>query len=57
MAGNQTGTVTVQGVCSDPPCETHETGTTNTATTATGITLEYILVVFSVFILKNRIVF
>uniref|UniRef100_A0A8C7QTH7 Host cell factor 1 n=1 Tax=Oncorhynchus mykiss TaxID=8022 RepID=A0A8C7QTH7_ONCMY len=47
MAGNQTGTVTVQGVCSDPPCETHETGTTNTATTATGITLEYILVVFS----------
>uniref|UniRef100_A0A673Z4E4 Host cell factor 1 n=1 Tax=Salmo trutta TaxID=8032 RepID=A0A673Z4E4_SALTR len=48
MAGNQTGTVTVQGVCSDPPCETHETGTTNTATTATGITLEYILVVFTV---------
>uniref|UniRef100_A0AAZ3SUW9 Host cell factor 1 n=1 Tax=Oncorhynchus tshawytscha TaxID=74940 RepID=A0AAZ3SUW9_ONCTS len=47
MAGNQTGTVTVQGVCSDPPCETHETGTTNTATTATGITLEYILVSIS----------
>lgn len=23
-------------VCSNPPCETHETGTTNTATTATG---------------------
>nr|4N3C_B Chain B, Host cell factor 1 [Homo sapiens] len=22
-------------VCSNPPCETHETGTTNTATTAT----------------------
>nr|4N3B_B Chain B, Host cell factor 1 [Homo sapiens] len=22
-------------VCSNPPCQTHETGTTNTATTAT----------------------
>ncbi|XP_056897298.1 host cell factor 1-like [Takifugu flavidus] len=28
-----TGTVTL--VCSNPPCETHETGTTNTATVAT----------------------
>ncbi|XP_051509407.1 host cell factor 1-like isoform X3 [Myxocyprinus asiaticus] len=31
-AGNSAGTVTL--VCSNPPCETHETGTTNTATTA-----------------------
>ncbi|MGH0140177.1 UNVERIFIED_CONTAM: hypothetical protein FKN15_070504 [Acipenser sinensis] len=31
-AGDQPGTVTL--VCSNPPCETHETGTTNTATTA-----------------------
>uniref|UniRef100_A0A6Q2XGA9 Host cell factor 1 n=1 Tax=Esox lucius TaxID=8010 RepID=A0A6Q2XGA9_ESOLU len=31
-AGDAPGTVTV--VCSNPPCETHETGTTNTATTA-----------------------
>ncbi|XP_035652466.1 host cell factor 1-like isoform X3 [Oncorhynchus keta] len=30
--GDVPGTVTV--VCSNPPCETHETGTTNTATTA-----------------------
>nr|XP_033778298.1 host cell factor 1 isoform X2 [Geotrypetes seraphini] len=29
--GDQPGTVTL--VCSNPPCETHETGTTNTATT------------------------
>ncbi|XP_043102936.1 host cell factor 1b isoform X2 [Puntigrus tetrazona] len=28
------GTTTVTLVCSNPPCETHETGTTNTATTA-----------------------
>nr|XP_055039258.1 host cell factor 1a [Misgurnus anguillicaudatus] len=32
-AGDASGTVTL--VCSNPPCETHETGTTNTATTAT----------------------
>ncbi|XP_041093071.1 LOW QUALITY PROTEIN: host cell factor 1-like [Polyodon spathula] len=32
IAGDQPGTVTL--VCSNPPCETHETGTTNTATTA-----------------------
>ncbi|XP_036388526.1 host cell factor 1b isoform X1 [Megalops cyprinoides] len=31
-AGDIPGTVTL--VCSNPPCETHETGTTNTATTA-----------------------
>ncbi|XP_051525584.1 host cell factor 1-like isoform X10 [Myxocyprinus asiaticus] len=31
-AGDSAGTVTL--VCSNPPCETHETGTTNTATTA-----------------------
>ncbi|XP_058873052.1 host cell factor 1-like [Acipenser ruthenus] len=31
-AGDQPGIVTL--VCSNPPCETHETGTTNTATTA-----------------------
>ncbi|XP_067288242.1 host cell factor 1a isoform X2 [Pseudorasbora parva] len=31
-AGDASGSVTV--VCSNPPCETHETGTTNTATTA-----------------------
>ncbi|KAM4612497.1 host cell factor 1a [Polymixia lowei] len=31
-AGEGSGTVTL--VCSNPPCETHETGTTNTATTA-----------------------
>ncbi|XP_034023171.1 host cell factor 1a isoform X2 [Thalassophryne amazonica] len=31
-AGEGTGTVTL--VCSNPPCETHETGTTNTATTS-----------------------
>ncbi|XP_035237273.1 host cell factor 1b isoform X3 [Anguilla anguilla] len=31
-AGEMPGTVTL--VCSNPPCETHETGTTNTATTA-----------------------
>ncbi|KAJ8257779.1 hypothetical protein GJAV_G00189600 [Gymnothorax javanicus] len=31
-AGDMPGTVTL--VCSNPPCETHETGTTNTATTA-----------------------
>ncbi|XP_064822732.1 host cell factor 1-like isoform X5 [Oncorhynchus masou masou] len=31
-AGDAPGTVTM--VCSNPPCETHETGTTNTATTA-----------------------
>nr|XP_055025248.1 LOW QUALITY PROTEIN: host cell factor 1b [Misgurnus anguillicaudatus] len=31
-AGDGTATVTL--VCSNPPCETHETGTTNTATTA-----------------------
>ncbi|OCT65537.1 uncharacterized protein LOC494675 isoform X1 [Xenopus laevis] len=30
--GDQPGTVTL--VCSNPPCETHETGTTNTATTS-----------------------
>ncbi|XP_051964643.1 host cell factor 1-like isoform X2 [Xyrauchen texanus] len=30
--GDSAGTVTL--VCSNPPCETHETGTTNTATTA-----------------------
>ncbi|CAL9704287.1 unnamed protein product [Knipowitschia caucasica] len=30
--GDASGTVTL--VCSNPPCETHETGTTNTATTA-----------------------
>uniref|UniRef100_A0A8C7RCU3 Host cell factor 1 n=1 Tax=Oncorhynchus mykiss TaxID=8022 RepID=A0A8C7RCU3_ONCMY len=30
--GDVPGTVTM--VCSNPPCETHETGTTNTATTA-----------------------
>ncbi|KAL4646273.1 host cell factor 1-like [Arapaima gigas] len=30
--GDVPGTVTL--VCSNPPCETHETGTTNTATTA-----------------------
>ncbi|KAG7275999.1 hypothetical protein CRUP_028556 [Coryphaenoides rupestris] len=30
--GEGSGTVTL--VCSNPPCETHETGTTNTATTA-----------------------
>lgn len=37
MGGDQTSTTTalVQRVCSNPPCETHETGTTNTATTAT----------------------
>ncbi|XP_070825570.1 host cell factor 1b isoform X2 [Chaetodon trifascialis] len=29
------GAVTVTLVCSNPPCETHETGTTNTATVAT----------------------
>ncbi|KAG5838900.1 hypothetical protein ANANG_G00228590 [Anguilla anguilla] len=38
-AGEMPGTVTlrqhgVQRVCSNPPCETHETGTTNTSTTA-----------------------
>ncbi|XP_021574975.1 host cell factor 1 [Carlito syrichta] len=32
-AGQQNGSVV--RVCSNPPCETHETGTTNTATTAT----------------------
>uniref|UniRef100_A0A671P2N9 Host cell factor 1 n=1 Tax=Sinocyclocheilus anshuiensis TaxID=1608454 RepID=A0A671P2N9_9TELE len=32
-AGDASGNVTL--VCSNPPCETHETGTTNTATTAT----------------------
>uniref|UniRef100_A0A4W4FF86 Host cell factor 1 n=1 Tax=Electrophorus electricus TaxID=8005 RepID=A0A4W4FF86_ELEEL len=32
MGSNQMGAV--QRVCSNPPCETHETGTTNTATTA-----------------------
>ncbi|XP_062402035.1 host cell factor 1a isoform X2 [Sardina pilchardus] len=32
-ASDTTGTVTL--VCSNPPCETHETVTTNTATTAT----------------------
>uniref|UniRef100_A0A8C9RE80 Host cell factor 1 n=1 Tax=Scleropages formosus TaxID=113540 RepID=A0A8C9RE80_SCLFO len=32
-AGDAPGTVTL--VCSNPPCETHETGTTNTATVAT----------------------
>uniref|UniRef100_A0A673HQY2 Host cell factor 1 n=1 Tax=Sinocyclocheilus rhinocerous TaxID=307959 RepID=A0A673HQY2_9TELE len=32
-AGDASGSVTL--VCSNPPCETHETGTTNTATTAT----------------------
>ncbi|XP_023693256.2 host cell factor 1a isoform X2 [Paramormyrops kingsleyae] len=31
-AGDAPGTVTL--VCSNPPCETHETGTTNTATVA-----------------------
>uniref|UniRef100_A0A9J7WUK6 Host cell factor 1 n=1 Tax=Cyprinus carpio carpio TaxID=630221 RepID=A0A9J7WUK6_CYPCA len=31
-AGDASGSVTL--VCSNPPCETHETGTTNTATTA-----------------------
>ncbi|KAM6981468.1 host cell factor 1a isoform 2-T2 [Aplochiton taeniatus] len=31
-SGDGSGTVTM--VCSNPPCETHETGTTNTATTA-----------------------
>ncbi|XP_039631154.1 host cell factor 1b [Polypterus senegalus] len=31
-SGDQPGTVTL--VCSNPPCETHETGTTNTSTTA-----------------------
>ncbi|XP_071226754.1 host cell factor 1a isoform X1 [Salvelinus alpinus] len=31
-AGDAPGTVTM--VCSNPPCETHETGTTNTATTS-----------------------
>ncbi|XP_039521567.1 host cell factor 1b isoform X2 [Pimephales promelas] len=31
-AGDSAATVTL--VCSNPPCETHETGTTNTATTA-----------------------
>ncbi|KAM8867975.1 host cell factor 1a [Synchiropus picturatus] len=31
-AGESSGTVTL--VCSNPPCETHETGTTNTATTS-----------------------
>ncbi|XP_042359390.1 host cell factor 1a isoform X2 [Plectropomus leopardus] len=31
-AGEGSGTVTL--VCSNPPCETHETGTTNTATTS-----------------------
>ncbi|XP_037534589.1 host cell factor 1a [Nematolebias whitei] len=31
-AGDGSGTVTL--VCSNPPCETHETGTTNTATTS-----------------------
>ncbi|XP_051525576.1 host cell factor 1-like isoform X3 [Myxocyprinus asiaticus] len=31
-AGDSAGTVTL--VCSNPPCETHETGTTNTSTTA-----------------------
>lgn len=30
-----TGDATVTLVCSNPPCETHETGTTNTATVAT----------------------
>ncbi|XP_015254125.1 PREDICTED: host cell factor 1 [Cyprinodon variegatus] len=30
--GDSSGTVTL--VCSNPPCETHETGTTNTATTS-----------------------
>ncbi|XP_046880858.1 host cell factor 1a isoform X1 [Hypomesus transpacificus] len=33
-AGSGDGTGTVTLVCSNPPCETHETGTTNTATTA-----------------------
>ncbi|XP_056590129.1 host cell factor 1a [Triplophysa dalaica] len=32
-AGDAAGTVTL--VCSNPPCEIHETGTTNTSTTAT----------------------
>ncbi|KAG5274523.1 hypothetical protein AALO_G00137250 [Alosa alosa] len=32
-ASDTSGSVTL--VCSNPPCETHETGTTNTATTAT----------------------
>lgn len=31
-SGDGSGTVTL--VCSNPPCETHETGTTNTATTS-----------------------
>ncbi|XP_061640961.1 host cell factor 1a isoform X2 [Phyllopteryx taeniolatus] len=31
-AGDGSGTVTL--VCSNPPCETHDTGTTNTATTS-----------------------
>ncbi|KAM6927629.1 host cell factor 1a [Xenentodon cancila] len=34
-AGEGSGTVTL--VCSNPPCETHETGTTNTATTSSAI--------------------
>ncbi|XP_077385266.1 host cell factor 1a [Festucalex cinctus] len=32
VAGDGSGTVTL--VCSNPPCETHDTGTTNTATTS-----------------------
>ncbi|KAI2662067.1 Host cell factor 1 [Labeo rohita] len=32
--GSGDGATTVTLVCSNPPCETHETGTTNTATTA-----------------------
>ncbi|XP_077429214.1 host cell factor 1a [Vanacampus margaritifer] len=32
VAGDGAGTVTL--VCSNPPCETHDTGTTNTATTS-----------------------
>uniref|UniRef100_A0A8C7XU36 Host cell factor 1 n=1 Tax=Oryzias sinensis TaxID=183150 RepID=A0A8C7XU36_9TELE len=34
-AGEGSGTVTL--VCSNPPCETHETGTTNTATTSSAV--------------------
>ncbi|XP_051531491.1 host cell factor 1-like [Myxocyprinus asiaticus] len=34
-SGAADGSSSVTLVCSNPPCETHETGTTNTATTAT----------------------
>ncbi|XP_060038549.1 host cell factor 1 isoform X5 [Erinaceus europaeus] len=34
-SGLTTPTITMQRVCSNPPCETHETGTTHTATTVT----------------------